>query len=1006
MLLSSQDKAERIQKAYSDAYESINKYETTSKEYFLGYLEDLHNAIITSKPLDIGLRETIQQQSYYTTNYLSTIFHFFSISEGVWECFIHSSIPENTFNGFRGNINRFINNYLFTKSDDENNLFLKFLYRQGFTDERIFTALIYSGSQIYFIDDKDGIELEDVNSATRSLSFSGKYILSLLEREIGILGISNNTNFALVLEQVLSKYFESSFRRSTLQFLNEYYPSIIYEKYENFITHKDYNGLLKLDLEGVFYLIKKQVPNFEEIILNSLQKSETKIEERLSIFLALSNIFPSKYTNEINELINVYFTTTCKIDKNEGNYRYVYEPYIRPFFGKKYETISVIAAKHLLSKNETFAIETLQKYIIHADFFHPVLLNFLSEYFKEGSLEFLVIALTKNPKYLQKNFHDVVFSLIEQYNFSSIAPKIWEYAIHNATKNTRNLAASTLAKLGDESFETAKNFLQAKTADTRIVAALVLSKLRTEDAERVLNAVLEVEKNDDTRDVILEALEETLFANPISLTQAKTIIQNASKRGKLSKFSEKWIDESQLPPIYWKNNQGTFSKEEVRFLFYRMPRGKGLNSDIELRQLLPLIDRNQSGGFAKALLKAFADSGSNSKFKYYLTTGGMLGGDEALTTLKGIFKYNMDEKRYKMAEYAIDAMMQVGTNKALRSIEVISRKYVSKRPTVSDRAIKALDAAALELNITTDELADRIIPNFEFEGLFKSFEVDGDEYRAFVNSDFTLCYFDEDNKMRKSLPKSASSDLKKEFKEIEKEIRDVIKTQSGRLEKYMIEERQWSIGQWQAAFLESPIMFVYAMKLLWGIFNKEKEFKEVFYCQEDTSLLNLDDEEIEFEEGDYISILHPIYLTQEQIKAWQSKIYELSILSVFSQLERKTFTPSTDELELNYTRIFQNQDIPKGADYASSTIEKYGWIKSTGDGGHLELIKKHQTALIQANAEIEGVYAWYQGGNAKATVNNISFRGKSWNDTLSLKDIPPVFFSEVLFDIYRLINAV
>lgn len=878
--------------------------------------------------------------------------------------------------------------------EEEFNKYLNFFKKQGFKDTDICQILFSGGntSVLFYFQDK-----------IKQLSLYGKYLLQQLKA-------TKTEESQKLLEIVFQNAFGEyrNMKSHILDFLFTYHQESLENQYIKFMYRMDsvydnsisaYRTVKKIEIENILYLIDKNATRFEQDVIEIMKDTHPESYSRFSVYIKMDEYIPNKYNDEIEQFINEYYTQQC-LAKGQVYYNYLSESYTNG------QPSSVAIAKWLLKKDENAAKERIRKYLEVSDFFYPEFPRFLSNHFGSDSLEFLVVALNKNPKYLQKNFHETVFSLIEQYDFSSIAPQIWEYAIHNATKNTRNLAANTLAKLGNESLETAKNLLQAKTADTRIVAALVLSKLKTVDSEQVLNAVLEVEKNDDTRDVILEALEESLFAHPISLTQAKTVIQNASKRSKLSKFSEKWIDEAQLPPIYWTNNQGALSKEEVRFLFYRMPRGKGLNSDIELRQLLPLIDRNQSGGFAKALLKAFADSGSNSKFKYYLTTGGMLGGDEALTTLKGIFKYNMDEKRYKMAEYAIDAMMQVGTNKALRSIEVISRKYVSKRPTVSDRAIKALDAAALELNITTDELADRIIPNFEFEGLFKSFVVDGDEYRAFVNSDFTLCYFDEDNKMRKSLPKSASTDLKKEFKEIEKEIRDVIKTQSGRLEKYMIEERRWSIGQWQAAFLESPIMFVYAMKLLWGIFNKENEFKEVFYCQEDTSLLNLDDDEIEFEEGDYISILHPIYLTQEQIKAWQSKVYELSILPVFSQLERKTFTPPTDELGLSYTRNFQNQDIPKGADYASSTIEKYGWIKSTGDGGHLELIKKHQIASIQANVEIEGVYAWYQGGNAKATVNNISFRGKSWNDTLSLKDIPPVFFSEVLFDIYRLINAV
>lgn len=70
-----------------------------------------------------------------------------------------------------------------------------------------------------------------------------------------------------------------------------------------------------------------------------------------------------------------------------------------------------------------------------------------------------------------------------------------------------------------------------------------------------------------------------------------------------------------------------------------------------------------------------------------------------------------------------------GTNKALRSIEVISRKMANKKPKISKLALESLEAAASELGITQDQLSDRIIPDFDFEGPYKTFEVNGEEFR-------------------------------------------------------------------------------------------------------------------------------------------------------------------------------------------------------------------------------------------------------------------------------------
>lgn len=127
--------------------------------------------------------------------------------------------------------------------------------------------------------------------------------------------------------------------------------------------------------------------------------------------------------------------------------------------------------------------------------------------------------------------------------------------------------------------------------------------------------------------------------------------------------------------------------------------------------------------------------------------------------------------------------------------------------------------------------------------------------------------------------------------------------------------------------------------------------------------------------------------------------------SIFPQLERKIFYVQNEEQDKNYTRVLVNTDIPKGADFVASTIEKYGWIKSNGDGGRTELTKHFKKLGIKASAHIDGLYVWYQGGTATATVKDIYFMGKNWQDKITLKDIPPIFYSEVIADIDKLIQA-
>ena len=71
------------------------------------------------------------------------------------------------------------------------------------------------------------------------------------------------------------------------------------------------------------------------------------------------------------------------------------------------------------------------------------------------------------------------------------------------------------------------------------------------------------------------------------------------------------------------------------------------------------------------------------------------------------------------------------------------------------------------------ELSDKIIPDFGFEGLYKRIVIEEKEFRVFVASDFKLQYLDEDQKLKKTLPKMATKELKADLKSIQAQIKEV-----------------------------------------------------------------------------------------------------------------------------------------------------------------------------------------------------------------------------------------
>ncbi len=129
------------------------------------------------------------------------------------------------------------------------------------------------------------------------------------------------------------------------------------------------------------------------------------------------------------------------------------------------------------------------------------------------------------------------------------------------------------------------------------------------------------------------------------------------------------------------------------------------------------------------------------------------------------------------------------------------------------------------------------------------------------------------------------------------------------------------------------------------------------------------------------------------------------MITMFPILDRTIIKVDDAEKGDSASRRFFGQSVPKGADFVNTFLVKQQWLKSTGDGGMSEFTKSFKNGTIRANANIDGPAAYYQGGTAPAKVYEINFWGKKWDDKILLKDLPPIFYSEVMSDIEQLIKA-
>lgn len=658
-----------------------------------------------------------------------------------------------------------------------------------------------------------------------------------------------------------------------------------------------------------------------------------------------------------------------------------------------------------------YLLEILE--ICKEPFMKEIYLTKLVKAYKESTIHILFSAngLISTSQVYADYYYKTFFKLIQTIAYQPYEFKVWEFA-KNKSKKLRELAAVTLSKLGDRIIPEAEKLLNDKKADVRQTGALILSLLKSERAQEILVNAIDAEKNDDARDTMLEGVSGLLSSENTKESILQKV-QKAKERGKLEKPLEWWLDEAKLPSIFWDNSREIIDKETIRFLFYRMSRAKDIRPDLEAKPLIALIDREKSGAFAKALLKLYFDNGADAKTKFCLTLGGLLGDEDSIDYLKRKVNEWADGGRGKMAEYAVKALALQGSTKALRAVEFFSRKYKNKNKNVGAAANDSFVIAAEELGITPYDLADSIIPDFGFEGLFREFEAGGESYRAFINTDFKIVFLNEDNRLMKSPPKTISKELAEEFKEITKEIRDIVKSQSSRLEQYLVIQRKWEAEKWQAFFLNNPVMFAYAVRLIWGAYETNGQLQFTFRCEQDQTLMNEEGDEIELEEHLHIGMVHPISLTQESIEYWNGNLYDADIEPIFPQLKRKLVTLPETEKHLKISSEFKGVKF-NGYSFVGK-MDKLGWYRgSVVDAGWISSFYKDFselgiTAIITQQGDIS---VGYLEGNAELNElmfvkrGNVTFGSYVYDEPSNINDkrliafgeLPPIVYSEVMAD--------
>ncbi len=642
--------------------------------------------------------------------------------------------------------------------------------------------------------------------------------------------------------------------------------------------------------------------------------------------------------------------------------------------------------------------------------------------------------LEANFEFMADTHFDLTLDVVKEGDSKAIVlvlPTLWKknrektYPIlldlaKSTAKATREAVVNILNNY-QEGYDDFIAMLSDKKASAREFAVNVLSTL-TKNQDKILPIMIamnETESAGDVKSALDSYLEKYAPQEDNPEKMMKNFLSQVTKDKSKMPYMFSW---SKLTKLKFSLTGEELSEKEVLYLFSTFSRNKGVAPNRENRLMKNFIDNKSLANFAKYV---YENWGENSKNKWALGIVSAFGDESLVMQIRKQIDYYVENMRGAMGANLVDVLAMTGTAKALQMVDQIKRKVRHKQ--VKGAAEKALETAAKDLEISTDELLDKIVPDFDFSKEGKRVLNFGTrQFEIAITPDLEISIKDlEKGKEIKSLPKPNANDdadlakeATEEFKNLKKEMKVQVKLQLERLENGFSRNRVWGIDGWRELFVENPIMRRFATGLIWAFYEDKELTKLVstFRYLEDGTFANEEDDSFVFPEKGYVGLVHPIELTEESRTNWIQQIADYEVKTPFEQLQRALYFIKEEDLEKKDLSDFKGYMISRSK--LKTRLFSKGWQRgSVQDAGcYYEYYKEIPEYGIDVELSFMGDCMYDDYGDvpvydilfyASKTVARGSYvydRPEDGN-TFTLKQIPKRLYSEIYHEIKSIMDS-
>lgn len=460
----------------------------------------------------------------------------------------------------------------------------------------------------------------------------------------------------------------------------------------------------------------------------------------------------------------------------------------------------------------------------------------------------------------------------------------------------------------------------------------------------------------------------------------------------IEKLDSPWIDIKKLPKLYFKTGEEISTKTVLMLL----STVKNFGNNIVVAKEIDGITENSILELFTYLRSEVSKEMWIFDLLYILAENNIL----IFTEIEKHIESYGYSGGYHLQNKLINKLVEIKNIEALNFIYKLTK---SKRNSIKNSANSAFRTKSYLLDVTMEELKDMLISDFGLDSN-KELVLDYGSRNITVKlmPDFKLIFTDKAiNKIYKSLPKATKADVAEKvdeatkfIKKMKKEMKKIVSDMKSRLKLQFINPKFSKFSYWEQLFVKNPVLNVFASNLFWGVYDKEEKLKKVFIYSEDGAYLDINENEINLNKDDLISIVHPIELTEEELEKAKSFIDDYELSQPINQINRQFFSPKDKKLKAITDfnkKVVKSNTFHYGltnAGFSRGIVEDNGTIFS-----YYMDVKNIEVLVIISGIQI-GIY-----DNSDIEIEDVIFRK---GDKIELGKVDKRVFSEVYLALHLL----